>query len=295
MSEPISMNISPQDITNTCNYKCAFAFDYPVSSCVATNSGNSLMMSYIDSTSPVIFNQTKYTITEWYVYSPSLHTFNNTKADAEIVITHTPVSGGSPLLVCIPLSLNGTSGQASTTMSEIIDAVTKGAPSQGGSTSQGITDFTMNDFIPMKEFYNYSSNGQDFIVFGIQSAIFISQANITSLNTVIQPVTSVVFPSGAALFVNSNGPIKGQGINGDNIYIDCQPTNSSEEQTNEVVNNKADTNYDMGDYFKNLFSNPIFIFLVCAIAVVIFLLLIHKGITILTGGSADGTTNRTTI
>ena len=283
MSDPTPMNISPQNISNTCNYKCAFAFDYPTSSCTATNSGNSLMMSYSDSSSPVIFNQTKYAVTDWYIYSPSLHLFNNVKADAEIVIIHTPTSGGMPLLVCIPLSLNGTSGNASNTISEIIGAVTKGAPSQGGSTNQGIDDFTLNNFIPMKEFYNYSLDSQNFIIFGIKNAIYISQPDLASLKTVIQPVDSIVFPTGAALFVNPNGPIKGQGITSNDIYIDCQPTNSSEEEINEVVGNKAETTFDMGDYFKNIFSNPFFLFFVITIAIIILLILLHKGLVMITG------------
>jgi carbonic anhydrase len=285
------MNISPQNISSTCNYKCAFGFDYPVSSCSATNSGNSLMMSYTDSTSPVRFNQTKYSVTSWYIYSPSLHLFNNNKANGEIVIMHTPTAGGSPLVVCIPLSISGTSGQASTIVSEIIDAVIKGAPSQGETTNQGINDFTLNDFIPMKSFYNYSSDNQDFVVFGTEGAIFISQTDLDSLNTVIKPVDSIVYPSVSDLFLNSNGPIKGEGITSNDIYIDCQPTNSSEEEINQVVGGKADTNYDMGDYFKNLFSNPIFLGIICIIAVFIFLLLVQKGITALTGGTVTGGSN----
>ena len=285
MSDPTPMNISPQNISSTCNYKCAFAFNYPVSSCVATNAGNSLMMSYTDTTSPVLFNQSKYSITEWYIYSPSLHLFNNAKADAEIVIMHTPSAGGSPLAVCIPVSIQGTSSSASTIMNSIIDAVTKGAPSQGGSTSQGINDFTLNDFIPMKEFYSYSFNNQDFIVFGIQSAIFLSQPSLDLLRTIVQPISSIVFPSGAQLFLNSNGPIKGLGSVGNDIYIDCQPTNASEEEINEVVGTKAGSTNDLGAYFQSIVTNPIFLLILLIIGVVIFLILVHKGITSLTGGT----------
>ena len=114
------MNISPQNIAGTCNYKCAFSFDYPVSSCTATNAGNNITLSYTDSTSPVTFNKTKYNITSCYIYSPSLHSYNNVQADAELFIMHTPTSGGQGLMVCIPISTNGTSNAASNTIGEIM-------------------------------------------------------------------------------------------------------------------------------------------------------------------------------
>ena len=282
------MNISPQNIAGTCNYKCAFSFDYPVSSCTATNAGNNITLSYTDSTSPVTFNKTKYNITSCYIYSPSLHSYNNVQADAELFIMHTPTSGGQGLMVCIPISTNGTSNAASNTIGEIISAMSKGAPSQGGSTNQGITDFTLNDFIPMKEFYNYSGNGSDFVAFGMQNAIYISQSNLDAMNKIITPLGAVVFPSGPSLFVNPDGPTKGAGVNGSDIYIDCQPTNASDEETNEVVSIKANTDFDAGITISSIIFNPIFLILLFAFVFVIILMLIHKGLVVLTGGSADG-------
>ena len=207
--KPTPMNISPQNVVGTCNYKCALSFDYPVSSCTATNSGNYVTLSYSNSTSPVTFNKNKYNLAESFIYSPSLHSYNNMQTDAEICISHTPTEGGNKLYICIPISTNGTSNNASNILSEIIQAVANGAPSQGGSVSQGINDFTLNDFIPMKEFYNYSTSNTDFIAFGSQNAIYISQSNLTSLQKVIKSADGVAFPSGPSLFLNPDGPGNG--------------------------------------------------------------------------------------
>jgi hypothetical protein len=210
------------------------------------------------------------------------------QADAEICISLTPTEGGNLLYICIPISTNGTSNNASNILSEIIKALANGAPSQGGSVSQGINDFSLNDFIPMKEFYNYSTSGTDFIAFGAQNAIYISQSDLNALQKLIQPFSGVAFPGGPNLFLNPDGPIKGAGVTSDNIYIDCQPTNSSEEETNEVVDLKANTDYDVGTSFTGLFSNPIFLMFLFAFVFVIIIMLIHKGLIVLTGGSGDG-------
>jgi hypothetical protein len=87
--------------------------------------------------------------------------------------------------------------------------------------------------------------------------------------------------------LNTDGPTKGAGVTSDNIYIDCQPTNSSDEETNEVVNLKANTSYDVGTGFTDILSNPIVLMILFAFVFVIIIMLIHKGLVVLTGGSAE--------
>ena len=293
MSNQTPMNISPQNVSGNCTYKCDLTFNYPIKSCTATNSGNYLNISCTDSASPVTFNNTKYNIAGCYLYSPSLQLYNNQQANCELMLMHTPAFGGKALYVCIPVTINGTSGNASNKISEIIDAVAKGAPSQGGSTNQGISDFTLNEFIPLKEFYSYETQNSYFVAFGIQNAIYISQKNLTSLQKVIKPFGGVPFPSGPKLFINKKGPVKGNYStnNNNDIYIDCQPTNSSEEETNEVVNVKAPaTTYDAGPTIFGIIFNPIFLLLIFALIFVALIMGINKGLKYLTGGSSGGDT-----
>ena len=278
------MNISPQNVAGNCTYKCDLKFNYPVKSCTATNAGNYLNISCSDSASPVTFNNTKYNIAACYLYSPSLQLYNNQQTNGELMLMHNPVAGGKTLYVCIPLATNGTSGNAANTISQIIEAVSKGAPSQGGSVNQGITDFTLNDFIPLKEFYSYETQNAYFVAFGIQNAIYISQKSLDSLQKLIKPFGGMPFPSGPKLFVNKKGPIKGDAITSNDIYIDCQPTNSYEEETNEVVNVKANTNYDVGTSMANILYNPVFLLILFAIVFIILIVGINKGLKYLTGG-----------
>jgi carbonic anhydrase len=278
------MNISPQNVIGKCSYKCQLSFNYPVSSCAATNNGTYLTLSYMDSTASVSFNNAKYNIQACYLYSPSLQLYNNKNADGELMLVHQPISGGKTLYICIPLSTNGLSGAASNKISEIVDAVSKGAPSQGGNTSQGISDFTLNDFIPLKEFYSYSTSDEDVVSFGMQNSIYISQTTLTSLQKIITPFNGNAFPSGPSLFLNSKGPTKGTPATSDEIYIDCQPTNSSEEETNEVIDfkTKSNTVYDI----NTIFSNPIFLLFLFSFIFIVLIMLIYKGLNYLSEGSS---------
>jgi carbonic anhydrase len=284
------MNISPQNIAGNCTLKCDFSFDFPVSNCTATNNGTSLKLSFNCPSPPVTFNNTKYNFFEADLYSPSLLLYNNQKSSAELTLSFQPISGGKFLVVTIPLSTNGTSGSASNKITEIINAASKGAPAQGGSTNQGIADFTLNDFIPLKEFYSFSYPSIEVVSFGTQSAIYISQTDLATLQKIIKPTNYIPFASGPSLYVNKHGPTKGLGLSGgSDIYIDCQPTNSSEEETNEVVNVKSNTNYDVGSSMSNILFNPFFLLLIFAIVFVALIMGINKGLKYLTGGGASAT------
>jgi carbonic anhydrase len=280
MSNKTSMNISPQNVQGICTYKCDFSFDYPTSSCIATNNGTYLTLSYTDSSAPVKFNNKSYNVSTCYLYSPSLHLYNDQNADAELMIVHQPTTGGKTLYICIPITINGTSNNASKKISELINAVSKGAPYQGGSTNQGITDFTLNEFIPLKEFFSYSTNNSDMLAFGLQNAIYISQSNLELLKKLIKPYGGTAFQSGPGLYINEKGPTKGTPATSNDIYIDCQPTNSSEDETNEVVNIKSETVFDL----NNVMSNPFFLSILFGILFLIIIMGTYKGINYLTGG-----------
>ena len=276
------MNISPQNIIGKCNYKCDYSFDYPTSSSTAINGGTMLTLSYDQSSNSVTYNNIKYDVISCYIYSPSLHLYNNLEANGEFIIEHAPSTGGNPLYICIPISTNGISNNASNTLTEIINAVSTSAPSQGESVSQGINDFTLNDFVFLKEFYTYSTAQMDVVAFGIINSIFISQDSLSLLQKSIIKGSSTMFPSGPDLFISSGIPTKGNGINGNEIYIDCQPTDESEEQVTITTINSIPEPFDINTIYKN----PIFIFL-CSL--IIFIVIIYGTNKLL--GAFSGSSN----
>ena len=271
------MNISPQNITGTCNLKCAYSFNYNTSKSTATNYGQYIQLTYEASSTPQItYNTEKYNVSTIQIYSPSLHLYNNAKADAEILISHTPINGGSSLLVCIPINTSGSTTDGSQIITDIFKAVSSNAPSQGTSTTQGIKDFTLNDVVPMKPYYSYTneSNKSDVIVYGIQYAISVDKTSLETLKKCIKP-NSQTFPSGPSLFSNPDGP-SSSNVGDGSIYIDCQPTNSSEEEIEMNVNIKSPVSYDVGSYMLEILNNPIFLILCSSIIFVIILMINHK-------------------
>ena len=83
------INISPQSITGKCDLKCAYNFDYPITNLVATNTGLLINIKCDNQNStPVTFNNNKYTVEEFIIYSPSMHLFNGSQTPAELIIIH---------------------------------------------------------------------------------------------------------------------------------------------------------------------------------------------------------------
>lgn len=245
------INISPQSITGKCDLKCAYNFDYPTTNLVASNEGVILSLKCDNQTStPVTFNNNKYNVEAIYIFAPSLHLFNGSKAAAEFIIVHNPQSGGPKLSVCIPIVQSGNSSDATNLVSEIIELVSSGAPSVGETTTLNISNFTLNNIVPKKPFYNFNSRIiGNCIVYGIMFAIPLSQTTLTTLTSIIQPYNLNDIGDGN-LFFNSNGP--NQSSSSDGIYISCSPTGNSVETTDTTTNtntNSSSSGYSF-DYKK---------------------------------------------
>lgn len=253
------INISPQNIAGTCESKCSYAFKYPTTnSTTVSNYGAYLQFTYeLSNTSPVLYNNKSYNVSSISIYSPSLHKYNNATTDGEVVIRHTPVSGGNPLYVIIPLSTGGITTTGSQVISTVINAAGKSAPSAGKNTNKGVGEFTLNNFIPMKQFYSYTTSKMDCIVFDISNAIGINSADLKIFKSIVKAAPSNPFTESTSLFINTKGPI----MNGESdIYIDCQPT---DKEMGEVTRDKKSVN-DLGtsENFMYLVYVVVFMFLI---------------------------------
>jgi hypothetical protein len=279
------MNISPNNISGNCSIKCSYAINYSKSKSTATNYGTSINLTYEASNiPPVSYNGIKYNVVEIVIFSSSSQLYNGSNSDGEMIILHSAVSGGPMLFVIIPISARGVASNASSILQNIVSAVSTNAPSQGNNTTQGINEFTLNDVIPMKQFYTYSPNGMmDVISFGIGDAIYISSDTLNKLQQCITP-TAEAFPS-AELFINRDGPSTGD-FGGSDIYIDCQPTGSSEE-TENVVNIKAPINNDISTNILAFLLNPVVMLILSSIIFVIVILIIYKGLKYISGDTGS--------
>lgn len=244
------INISPQSITGKCDLKCAYNFDYPTTSLVATNTGVLINIKCDNQTStPVTFNNTKYSVEEMFISAPSIHLFNGINTPAEFIIVHNPQTGGPKLSVCIPIIQSSNSNDATNLVTEIIQLVSSGAPSVGETTTLNISNFTLNDIVPKKPFYNFNSNILgNCIVYGGTFAIPLSQSTLSTLSSIIKPYSLNDMGDGN-LFFNSTGP--NQSTSGsDGIYISCQPVGSSQETTDTTTNTNKNTSSNSFNYKK---------------------------------------------
>lgn len=263
------INISQQNVQGKCDLKCSYNFKYSESNTTAKNNGLMISLTYDNSSvPPVLYNNEKYTVSTIMIISNSTHLFNNINASAEIIIEHVPVSGGPLLFVSIPIINSSESSTASNLITEIIQSVATNAPSDGDSTNLTLSNFTLQDIVPNKPFFSYTDNGNNnCIVFNIANAIPLSSATLSTLGNIIQQ-----YPSGSALggnlYYNSSGPNSSNNV-GEGIYISCQPTGSSEEET-DVTYSKNSTSFDLG----NAFNNPtVFIIILVLIGCVGFVLI----------------------
>jgi carbonic anhydrase len=262
-----NINISIKNIVGKCDLKCSYNFKYKDSNSTAKNNGVMISLTY-DSTgsSPVIYNNEKYNVSGIMIVSPSMHLFNNASMPGEIVISHTPVKGGKQLNVGIPFVSSSESSNASQLITDIIEKVASNAPSQGDSTNLNMSGFNLQNIVPKKSFFSYSAGPADWIVFGAIDAIPLSSTTLETLQKIIKPYPIPMIA--ADLFYNSSGPNSGLQV-GDGIYISCQPTGSSEEET-AVEYDKPSTSFD----FSNILESPTLkLIIVIFIGMLLFLLI----------------------
>jgi len=97
------INIIRTQSSGTCDLKCNYRFKYNDSTTIIKNKGNYLSFSYDKpNVDQVLYNSNSYYVEELRIYTPSLHKYEGTNSDAELIIIHRSDSAGK-LLVCIPI------------------------------------------------------------------------------------------------------------------------------------------------------------------------------------------------
>lgn len=271
MSNP-PMNISPKNVAGKCDLKCSYSFKYSESNSTAKNNGVFITLSY-DSRSvpPVSYNHEKYTVSSIMITSPSLHYFNDASMPGEILIEHVPVKGGNNLMVCIPFLSSSETSKASAIITDIIKIVSSNAPSEGDSTNLNIP-LNLQSIVPRKSYFAYSTGTNDYIVFGALDAIPLTSSTITTLQQIIKPFP-MMMPS-ASLFYNAKGPVAGLQI-GNGLYISCQPTGSSTDETEVTYDKDTSSTVDL----SSILNSPIFKYIVLFVLGCILFILIFYGIS----------------
>lgn len=217
-----------------CDKKCDIAFDYPNTSVTAKNLGDCLRFSFDKSASPpVSFNKELYEVQEMRLFTPSLHTFSGSRADAEIVIVHNNLGSSRTLLVCVPVKNTSTKAGE---LDALINQVAQKANTPDSSANINVNVFSLKKLVPSKPYFFYNGtlpynpcNGKnDIIVYGQDNGIAISPSTYTTLKQVITVSDYSTHNPTNGFFYNKNGPSNFSGAH-DDIYFECNPTGSDGE------------------------------------------------------------------
>lgn len=226
------INISMKSIMGPCVLKCDYNYDYGTYSPNVTNSSAFLSLNYTGKTNPVKYNDEQYNAKEIRIYQPSLHKYNNTNADGEILIIHG--GPGKNLIVSVPFKTGGKTDKGSVQLNTLLEEAALRTPNTRESVTVSSGNFSLNHFIPDKKgYFSYTGtlpyeacNGSySYIVYNIEDALNIDIKTLERLKKIIKK-TDVTLKENN-LFYNKNGAnSKG---NDSNIYIDCQPVNEEGE------------------------------------------------------------------
>ena len=130
----------------------------------------------------------------------------------------------------------------------------------------------------MKPFFNYNAVNKEWVVFGIVDAIHLSYGTIQTLKNLVTAMPPIM--DGPKLYVNTTGP--NHKVNDGQIYIDCQPTGSSEETTDvteETTIPDIEVNFTMDDILKS----PVTMFLLAGIVFFILIFGFNALISLFSG------------
>ena len=239
VSKATPLNISSQSVAGECKLKCDYSFNYSsVTNPTSTNFGTYIQVTYNDNPG-VTYNNVQYKVSSINIYSPSLHYYNGVSTSGEICITHTPLYGGNSLMVYIPVSTSGVTVNASSILQNIVTAVSTMAPSAGQNTNKGTGTFTLNDVVPKKSFYTYSSGSRDVIVYGVGDAIGITNESLTTLQKIITRVSSNPAVVSVPIYVNNGGPSVSASLS--NLTMDCQALDIGEPMEDYMRNKSSNT------------------------------------------------------
>jgi hypothetical protein len=260
---------------NKCNLKCIYWYNYGNSTCRIRNEKNYIMVPY-DGTSQVTFNTISYTPRLINIFKPALHSFNGSKADAEMMIFHTSQSGQG-LIVSIPI-LSSNSNEPNH-LNQILEQI----PREGeDETNLNIPSFNLNNIIPKAPYYFYKNNLlwncnsrtiYNYVVFNpSQGSISANSFMLKKLGTMINPLDLKGEFKGI-VYYNANGTSSNNQLGDDQIYIDCKPTGDYGEIIDNDNNDISEQGMD--DDTKNKIMKVMYALIYVIFGFIVFYIIYH--------------------
>jgi carbonic anhydrase len=208
---PINITLSDDDKNNKkCDQKCNYICNYKITSSVMTNKEDSIKLTYDNLNSPpVTYNGVKYNVQEMRIFSPSIHTWDESTVSAELIILHSPVEGqtANNLSVSIPIKSSTTTVPSS--LGSIISQMNQTGQQSGSRTHLASLD--LKDYVPFNApFFSYNGSlifdkcrgdENEYVVLDPENSGYktISEADLTALQKLIQASTITVKANNASI------------------------------------------------------------------------------------------------
>jgi carbonic anhydrase len=238
---------------------------YKDSACTATYYPDHIKLSYDATTSAAVtFNNEGYNVREVNIYAPSLHTYNGSSADAEMLIIHD--GAGKKLIVSVPLVQSNNVATSGKILDDIIAKFSSTVDKTKTNDSQliNVQNYNMENFIPTSPYYFYMGgapfspcDGQyNYVVFDkTKSPMTIGGDTLKTLTGLIQP-SGINAVSRSDYYYNSSGPNVKPGFNKDEIYIECNPTGEDGEILYQTPSPTMGSDIGGALSMDNLMHNP---------------------------------------
>jgi len=260
------INISTTANVLSCEIFCAYMHQYKDSACTVTQFPTYLKLSYDATTSAAVtFNKEGYNVREINIYAPSIHTYNGSPADAEMLIIHD--GAGKKLIVSIPLVQSNGAAKSATILDNIITKFSSTFDKTKTNDSQlvNVPNYNLENFIPSAPYFFYMGgapfspcDGQySFLVFDkTKSPVTISSATLATLTGLITP-SGIKAVARSDYYYNSSGPnVKPGSGKKDEIYIECNPTGEDGEILYQTPPSALGPDVNSALSMDNLMKNP---------------------------------------
>jgi carbonic anhydrase len=234
----ITSNVMKDD-ERACISTCNFSYQYNTSTCNVFHKGSYIRIPYDTGNGgiyPARYNGVDYKVDHIHIYQPSLHRYDGSIADAELLAYHSSADGRN-LIVSIPINVGSSNGKQS---ADIMNEILQNLPDKTSGSGKYISDlnnFNLGNLIPKEGFFTYVgrhllpqyTGTYNYIVYHKKDAITIFRDSLTSLKdsnrstsiTSTGPISENEMPKNL-YYYNKRGANNAK--SGDDIYIKCNPT-----------------------------------------------------------------------
>ena len=267
-----------------CTTDCELSFDFKETGVTVRNSGDAMSVGFDPiMTPPVVYNKAKYTPLKGFVFyntsNPLLSINGSNPAAVFYLFLQSDKNVLSMIIPIVESSNNQTN--ASTILSDILNESFIKAPKVGEQGKISYSGFSFQKIFPTNSpFFSMRQGSYISIIF--EKSISINKSVLDKLKQVIKPSVNrdVGEPK---IYYNPNGATSIALIKDEEIYIDCQPVNSSEEKIEYVTKNPFKN--DLSTMLNDPTTYLILQMIMSSIVFLVIYFVLSKGFKFMTTGT----------